>query len=421
MNTKKGIYFLVLLIFLSVSFVYSSSLNLVWWADYHGVGDDWAYSVATDSLNNVIVTGVSYDLSYRGNYHTIKYDPNGTLIWEKSYNSGGNDTAWAVAADSQNNVIVTGQSSSRYYTIKYDPNGNELWTTGTSGPFGTAFGVATDFQDNIIVAGTSGANYYMIKYTPNGDVIWTKSHNAGGTDYAYDVTVDNQNNIIATGTSSKGGFTRNYHTAKFDLNGNLIWSKEYGGAGWDEAWGVVTDSHNNVIVTGRAQSNHPNDYLNRFHTIKYDSNGNEIWAAGGIDGIIGTAWDIDSDSQNNIIVTGGYVVSGKRNYYTIMYSSGGKILWNDIHPVGGLGEPWGVVADSQNNIIVTGVSRISGTDNYYTIKYQPEVPPTPPVTPEIVIFNPKELPMNHISRILGIGDKRTIGGFLDEGNTSQIS
>lgn len=409
--------FFILLIFLSFGVVYTLGLNLAWWVDYNGGRDDWAYGIETDSLNNVIVTGVSYDSSFRGKYHTIKYDSNGNFIWEKTYDSGGNDIAWAVATDSQNNVIVTGQSRSRYYTIKYDSNGNELWSTGTSGPFGTAYGISTDFQDNILVVGTSGGNYYIIKYAPTGSIIWTKSHNAGGTDYAYDVAIDTQNNILVTGTSSKGGFTRNYHTAKFDSNGNLIWSKEYGGAGWDEAWGITSDSFNNVIVTGRAQSNHPNDYLNRFHTIKYDINGNEIWSAGEI---IGTAWDICTDSENNIIVTGGYVVSGKRNYYTVIYGPGGDVIWNDIHPVGGLGEPWGVAADSGNNIIVTGVSRISGSDNYYTIKYK-LAPKDNPSKPEIILPNSNEFPMDHISKILGIGSRRPIGEIMGEGNISDTS
>ncbi len=421
MSRKIVISFFVLLIFSSFGVVYSSNFNLVWWIDYNGGGDDWAYGIATDSLDNVIVTGVSYDpVTYRGNYQTIKYDSNGNELWGKSYNSGGNDTAWGIATDSQSNIIVTGQSGSKYYTIKYDPNGNELWANGgITGPFGTAYDVVTDVQDNIIVAGTSGGKYYIIKYGPSGNKIWEKSYNAGGFDTAYAITTDKQNNIIVTGTSSKGGFTRNYHTVKFDLNGNFLWSKEYGGAGWDEAWGVSTDSENNIIVTGRAQTNVPIDYSFRYHTIKYDPNGNELWI-GGVTGPVGVAWSLTTDSKDNIIVAAGYVNNGKRNYYTIAYSPEGTIVWSDIHTVGGLGEPWGVATDSEDNIIVAGSSKISGSDNYYTIKYKLTTKDKPSFS-EVVLPNPKDLPMGHISRILGFGARRATGEIISEGNSSETS
>ncbi|NMC77509.1 MAG: hypothetical protein GYA60_09500, partial [Candidatus Methanofastidiosa archaeon] len=89
---------------------------------YNSGDDDSAYGVATDSQNNIIVTGVSENGS-DSDYYTIKYDPNGNVIWEKSYDGKDYDTACGVATDSQNNAIVTGYSyngsKNVYYTIKY--------------------------------------------------------------------------------------------------------------------------------------------------------------------------------------------------------------------------------------------------------------------------------------------------------------
>ena len=94
-------------------------------------------------------------------YLTIKYDSNGNAQWMKSYSGAGNDEAFGVAVDSQNNVIVTGHSYNAgtvddYLTIKYDSNGNVQWMksyTGTS--YDWAFGVAVDSQNNVIVTGVS--------------------------------------------------------------------------------------------------------------------------------------------------------------------------------------------------------------------------------------------------------------------------
>jgi hypothetical protein len=42
---------------------------------YTGASNDWAFGVAVDSQNNVIVTGVSYNAAGTGNHDslTIKY------------------------------------------------------------------------------------------------------------------------------------------------------------------------------------------------------------------------------------------------------------------------------------------------------------------------------------------------------------
>jgi len=52
------------------------------------------------------------------------YAADGDLIWAKTYDSGNHDYGYGVATDSQNNVIVTGYvyngANTDYYTIKYE-------------------------------------------------------------------------------------------------------------------------------------------------------------------------------------------------------------------------------------------------------------------------------------------------------------
>jgi hypothetical protein len=88
-------------------------------------GADEATGIAIDSLGSVYVTGKSQGSGTGSDYHTIKYDSSGNMIWRARYNySDGNDEAVALAIDSLGNVYVTGKSLGSgtgfdFATVKY--------------------------------------------------------------------------------------------------------------------------------------------------------------------------------------------------------------------------------------------------------------------------------------------------------------
>jgi len=172
---KKITAILIVSLFLiSIVSVYAKDGDLIWGKTYDSENNDEARDVATDSQNNVIVTGININEDEYYDYCTVKYDSNGNKVWEKIYGEEyRNEGAWGVATDSQNNVIVTGYvnngKSYDYYTIKYDSSGNQIWAkTSDSGNNDFGNGIATDSQNNVIVTGcvSNGTNfdYCTIKY-----------------------------------------------------------------------------------------------------------------------------------------------------------------------------------------------------------------------------------------------------------------
>lgn len=90
---------------------------------------------------------------------------------------------------------------------------------------------------------------------------WTKAFGGPLDEDLYDITVDGQGNIVVVGAFSGmadfgGGplTTPNGNSdiiiAKYDSQGNHLWSKQYGGTGIDRAQGVAVDAVGNVLVTG---------------------------------------------------------------------------------------------------------------------------------------------------------------------------
>ncbi|EMR73821.1 PDK repeat-containing protein [Thermoplasmatales archaeon SCGC AB-539-N05] len=202
---------------------YDKNGNEIWKWFYGGRDNDIAQGVAIDSTGHIIVTGKSY-FSGSWNWYTIKYDYDGTVIWDAAYATDDDDFACDIATDSQNNVIVTGRGHKSghncYYTVKYNPDGNILWNTSFDGDgsgSGTAYGVAIDASDNILVTGAykkAGFWYYnTITYSPDGDITWSDLHSSRWKDYGRAIAVDSRGNIIVAGYSEIGDY--DYYTIKY--------------------------------------------------------------------------------------------------------------------------------------------------------------------------------------------------------------
>ena len=349
----------------------------LWHKAYDSGYGDWAFDVAVDSEDNVIVTGYTTNEDGNNDYYTIKYDQDGNEIWNKSYDGGYNDEAHGVAVDSNDNVIVTGYSNITgdydYYTIKYDKDGNEIWSEAyDDGNPDWAMGVAVDSQDNIIVTGDSrpsgGSSYLTIKYNQNGTEIW---NNPTGGNEAFGVAVDSEDNVIVTG---QAGYPYGYwHTIKYHgANGTQIWLVTYGGGGDNEGHRVAVDSEDNIIVTGTSQPYFTYANFWDYHTIKYDHNAKEIWSKTYENGYANWPMGLAVDSADNVIVTG-YSSNGSTdyNYYTIIYDKDGNEIASATYDNGYDDEAMGVAVDSEDNIIVTGhSSNENGNKDYYTIKYE---------------------------------------------------
>jgi uncharacterized delta-60 repeat protein len=182
-------------------------------------------------------------------------------------------------------------------------------------------------------------------------------------DKAVDLALDASGNTYVTG-SSYSGTSYDMVTVKYDSDGNEIWRMTYGGAGLDEATAITLDNNNDVIVTGyRFVSG--NDY--DVATVKYDDvTGAQIWAV--IDPgttLFDGGKDVTVDASNNVIVCGTYQFSTTDiDYYVLKYNSAGTLQWTYTN--GGTANDEGkiVVTDAAGNIYVGGHAEFAVASTY---------------------------------------------------------
>jgi len=368
---------------------YDSNGQELWVQRYNGEanGFDWVIKMAVDNYGNVYVTGWSEGEGTDYDYATIKYNSDGQVVWVRRYNGPGNyrDGASAIAVDNHGNAYVTGGSYGNgtfdYATIKYDSNGQVVWIrryNGEANGDDRASAIAVDNYGNVYVTGYSYGDgtfdYVTIKYDSNGQVVWIKRYNgeANGDDRASAIAVDNYGNVYVTGWSIGLGTAYDYLTIKYNSDGEEVWIRRYNGPGnfWDWVSAIVVDNYGNVYITGYSYGDGTFDYA----TIKYDSNGQELWVQrynGPTDGD-DDAWAIAVDNYGSVYVTGESYGNGTFDYVTIKYDSNGQVVWIRRYngEANGDDRARAIAVDNYGNVYVTGVSEGQNTyDDYATIKY----------------------------------------------------
>lgn len=218
-----------------------------------------------DDSGNVYVTGASREKNLYNNCTTVKYNPQGNLLWVRTYDGPDSmyDAGFAITLDDSGYVYVTGSTQGDYLTIKYNSEGNELWVREYHAPGNLsdqANAIGTDTCSNVYVTGTSKSaesneDYATIKYYPNGDVAWVRRYNGPGNylDRAYDLVLDDSGYIYVTGGSVGDSSYYEYCTIKYDAEGDEVWVRRYSGPGYGGlAHAIAVDDSAYVYVTGES-------------------------------------------------------------------------------------------------------------------------------------------------------------------------
>lgn len=235
----------------------------------------------------------------------VKFDTNGTRLWGTYYGGINYNDIRGIKADSQNNIVITGQTKSL----------TNISTVGSH-------------QEN----NQGGSDAYVVKFNDLGIRIWGTYIGGNSDDFAFGLDIDNLNNIyIVGGTSSISGIAYNSNfqsqlfqsissygdafIAKFNSTGTIIWSTYAGGESFESFNAVVvkgnqiaavgyTRSETNIATNGAFQQyKYPNGQIDGM-IYKFSINGNRLWSSyyGGDN--IEEILSVEIDDEDNIYIGG---------------------------------------------------------------------------------------------------------------------
>jgi len=354
--------------------------NLIWRSVFpcNGGGPDEVKAIKLAGTNRVVVTGYGNHTGTGNDFWTMYMDAaSGDTLWTRLFNDptlNQYDQANDLAVDSQGNIIVTGEgdrdvtgvTNDDLLVVKYDQNGNLLWSQrfndiGDATDRGEK--VVVDNANNIYVAGRSnnGADddFVTIKYNAQGAQQWIQFVDYGGIDRATDMGIDAQNNIYVTGRRSNGA-DDDYCTVKYSSAGTLIFTKFFDFVEDDRAEAIAVNSDGSFAVTGRSDANATAVLNYNYYTVKYDVNGNQVWALSFEGAGTNDDWatSIALNSAGDVAVTGfsdeDPSANIKNSMVTLLYSAGGAVVWTNTVASPGADEGIDVTFSPAGKVIACG-------------------------------------------------------------------
>ena len=374
----------------------------------------------------------------------VKYDTDGSVQWIAKIASTSGDIGYAIATDSSENVYVTGRGGSATVTafnangtafgttlanaglgdafiVKYDTNGTVQWVTRiASAQLDVGYAIATDISDNVYVAcdggaavtvfnanGTTfdtslGSGGFVVKYNTNGVARWVVRFSTSGDIFSLDTdssgnvyTTISGGSILTAYNSDRSVFLESYTfqggiLLKYDTNGFGLWSQQTRGNSTVTYGGVSVDSLGNPCLFFTSASSSTvilrtdmTPYMilnsrggNDAFIVKYAPNVNPLWVASissssATGSEIGNGIAIDTSGNVYVACQGGAATisafnadgtafgttvanAGAGDAVLAKYDTNGTVLWVARIATTGADIAFAIATDDSGNVYVTG-------------------------------------------------------------------
>jgi hypothetical protein len=323
--------------------------------------------------------------------------------WASYYDGPGgfNEGNPVTALDAAGNVYVAAYSYKEFnrygdkdvVVMKYDRAGNLQWSRrfGGSGNLqDDPSDIRTDAQGNVYLTGSfwndvePDFDIFTVKFDTNGNQLWLKTYNgtADYQDFGHALRLDSSGNVYVAGYSvgnNNGRIDNNFITLKYDTNGNQLWKREFDGGSYDGAEELEVDAAGNVFVTGTSTVNSGGS-TSDIITVKYDTNGAQQWVNryDSHSSYDDTAMRLRLDSQGNVFVMGKIWIRQMQEVVLFkLNGANGSNLWTrNWSNSNGVYQDRAVAlaVDSSGNAIIGGQTYYSTSDqnvDAFTVKFSP--------------------------------------------------
>lgn len=243
--------------------------DTLWTRTYGGPDTDYVHAMQSTSDDGYVV--LAHTLSYGMgslDFYLLKFDVNGDTLWTRTYGDTGSEWGGFVQETTDQGYILTGDTHSfqdpngDIYLIKTDSFGDTLWTRTYGGPeYDRAYHVLQMPDGGYLLSGKTESfgnadqNGYLLRTNSAGDTLWTKVFGGSQTCSLSWCERTSDGNYVAVGSiRGIGVATVDAYLIKFDSDGNILWTRNFGGPEHDLANCVKETQDGGLIIVGGTES-----------------------------------------------------------------------------------------------------------------------------------------------------------------------
>ncbi len=285
---------IILCLLLVVNYCLSAQTQPVFERTFGGELLQEGYGVAQDSNENYYIVGSTSSFGAGAtDMYVIKANKFGDLVWQKTFGGVNVDVGQKIVLTADNTILVMGYTNDwgvgslggyDIVVMQLDTNGNMLWNKRYGSPeWDLAYQLRTTRDGGYLLVGETYsqlnalANGYILKLNPNGDVVWSKSFGGNKQDVFKSVIESPTGSIYVAGTTeSIGKGKQDVWIKKLNPQGEPIAEHIRGGQEEDLATDITYTINNQVVVAGHTKSFNAIDTSFEIYHLRLDSNLNLI-------------------------------------------------------------------------------------------------------------------------------------------------
>ena len=293
------------------------------------------------------------------------------ITFQRTYGGSAAENGNSVRQTSDGGYIVIGTTTSfgsggrDVLVIKTNDLGDTTWTKTFGGAVDNEYGfcVQQTSDSGYIVSGVASSftdvagDMYLIKLNYTGDTLWTRTYGGFGYEWGSFVEQTSDGGYILVGQTpvfGAGGFDA--YMVKTNSSGDISWTKTYGGSGLEIGSAVHQTTDGGYVLCGQIDTYGAGS--GDFYLIKTDTAGNSSWAKAY--GVPGEEAGVTVKQTSD----GGYIIGGSsestgtlgKDMCLIKTNSIGDTLWAKTYGGSVIDECYEVIQTSDGGYIMCGRS-----------------------------------------------------------------
>ena len=249
---------------------------------------------------------------------------------------------------------------------------DSLWSklyghTGNGGVLDSDRGLcgAITSDGNYIFGGVSYSfsgrlsDFWVVRTDQNGDSLWTRNYGTAGYEEAHYLIQNGDGGYVICGDTRPSGGNYNMYIVRTDSLGDTLWTRNYGSpAGDDKGWAVIRPGDGGFLVVGNGYGSGWDLFM-----LRIDDNGDSLWTRRYGGPYPDVAYGVTQTADGGFALTGFYSDDdfGSTRLWLLRTDSMGDTLWTRKYSIdNGWSKGEAIEALADGGFIIAG-------QNYTTI------------------------------------------------------